>query len=99
MNLSVADPDLVVPRLADFLAACYGALDGGSSVARDLFRRLGRDPDPWVFADVVRMVTKDTLSGRYEMDFLPHNGLLTVVAGSTVRVRKSDHGDLPVPGR
>jgi hypothetical protein len=99
MSLSIAGPELVVPRLSDFLTACYGALDGGSSVARDLFKRLGRDPDPWVFADVVRMVAKDTLVDRYEMDFLPNNGLMTVVSGSTVRIRKSDAGDLPVPGR
>ena len=97
MSLSIAGPELVVPDLADFLAACYGALDGGSSVARDLFKRLGRDPDPWVFADVVRMITKDTLSDQYEMEFLPNNGLLTVVSGSTIRIRKSDAGDLPVP--
>jgi hypothetical protein len=99
MSLSVAGPELVVPYLADFMTECYGALDGGSSVARDLFKRLGRDPDPWVFADVVRMVTKDTLSDRYEMEFLPNNGLMTVVTGCTLRIRKSDAGDLPIPGK
>ena len=99
MSLSIAGPELVVPRLADFLTACYGALDGGSSVARDLFKRLGRDPDPWVFADVVRMVAKDVLGDRYQMEFLPNNGLMTVVSGSTLRIRKADAGDLPVPGK
>ena len=99
MSLTVAGPELVVPRLADFLSACYSALDGGSSVARDLFKRLGREPDPWVFADVVRMVARDTLSDRYEMEILPNNGLLTVVAGSTLRIRKADAGEIPIPGR
>jgi hypothetical protein len=99
VSLSVAGPELIVPNLADFLTECFGALDRGSSVARGLFKRLGRDPDPWVFADIVRMVTRDALSDRYEMEFLPNNGLMTTVSGSMLRVRKSDAGELPVPGK
>lgn len=102
-------PEEVLKDLAALIPAVYGAIEDGTQGAREYFEDLGAPVDPYLGSAIVRWRGKRYLDGtatvgsdvEYEREELSNNGLALHFRDGrsyAIRIRKADHGMLPVPG-
>jgi len=97
------DPDRVLNDLAGIGPTIYEALEDAAISARGFFDARGEGVEPYHFASHVRYDARQYLVRRghnvdFELGDLPNNGLMLTYSRYCIRIRKSDEGDVPIPG-
>jgi hypothetical protein len=97
------DPDRVLKDVGGISPTIYEALEGAAISARGFFEARGESVEPYHFASHVRYDARQYLVRRghkvdFELGDLPNNGLMLTYGRYSIRIRKSDEGDVPIPG-
>jgi hypothetical protein len=90
--------------LADYFPVFYDAFESGTDHAKGYFEGLNSRHDPWLHAHLMRHWVKLFLKGRdvvaedYHPENLAMSGLQLCIKRWFIRMRKSEHGEIPFPG-
>lgn len=100
----VPQVQVVLADLSPYFPTFYDAFESGSHNGRGYFEERGLNFDPWLYADLVRHWVKEALNqsalkAEYEPQDLGNSGIQLMVKQWFVRIRKSLHGEVPLPGR
>lgn len=100
----VPSPDIVVSELEPVTPTLYWAMEVGTERGRIYFDQRSLRPEPFLFANIVRYEARTILedagvSTGFDLDDLANNGMSIRYCSYVLRVRKTDDGQAPVPGR
>jgi len=90
--------------LSPYFQIFYDAFESGDDHSKDFFKRMNASHDPWLHAHLIRhwvklyFIQHNVDAQEYEAEHLANSGLQLSVLPWFIRIRKSLHGAVPLPG-